>query len=1150
MNASYLMALDAGGSGGHCLLVDVAGGGFTRIFRPWTHPAAPGTGGLGADLDLELIWLSLASAAREALATAGATPDHVLAVAATSMRHTTVVLDAHGNALLATPNRDARAAVEAMQLAGEQGSALYARTGQWPCPLASAARLRWLASANPDAWARAATVITLSDWIAYRLCGESGSEPSQASSTLLFDVAQRGWATDLAEQVGIPPRVLPPVRPAGAQLGAVTAEAAEIFGLRAGTPVGVGGADTQCAMLGVGAVAPGQVAAVAGSSVPVQLVLDRPVIDPHERLWTGCHVLTDRWVLESNAGAMGEALDWLARILYPEAAHPVARFLAEAGLSEPGAAGILSTLGAGVMNAREMRLPTGTLTLSHLSTAHDLERRSHLERAVVEGMAYAVRANLEQLRNVAVTQLAAFSLAGGMSRSEVFAQLVSEVVGLPVEVGATPESTALGAAVCAGVAAGAFADLSEGAQRFRGQSRTALPDGERVRAYGGLYDGWQKLRAAGADSEALASQLILPAALKAMSVAAATARRPRLRPPILVTADIDDAGLAALRALGDVEYASFRTAMRLLTGPSLVEALTGVQVLITEVDVVDADAIRRLPELRVVAACRGNAVNVDLAACTAFGIPVLYAPGRNADAVADLTLAFLLMLARRLPAASAFLHQPGIAAGDMGRMGQAFASLQGSELCFKAIGLVGFGAVGRAVTRRLRAFGARVLVYDPYVGAEQIVLADAEPVSLAELLEASEFVSLHAAVSDQSRGMIDAATLARMRPGSYLVNTARAALVDESALADALRSGHLGGAALDVFSVEPPGSDHPLLALDTVIATPHVGGNTTDVAAHQGRIIAADLRRLLVGETPHHVLNPDTLSGFDWNASRPAPAPDVVEGLARRPGPAVSDLQIDRGVAQATESSSPASPLANTAQVPPQAREGMRRILAGFVERIMRDAALNAFAAGRSVTLQFALTDVDVVFFLELRDGTITAGLGEPPAPVDVELRMRAEILDGMFTGALNPMQAAMGGRLSFSGDTTKAMALQDMQADLARLYQEARAQAGDPGDLAAIPDATARPAGRPTPRRRLPRHSGRPETSATNCCRPCTSSTPPNSSPPPAATAACASREPTKSGSPRARCSRGICGPRSWSASTWMDTVWIPARRRRRANA
>ncbi|AGZ49501.1 NAD(P)-dependent oxidoreductase [Mycobacterium kansasii] len=1058
MNPSYLMALDAGGSGGHCLLVDVAGGAFTRVFRPWTHPAAPETAGLGTDLDLDAIWTTLAEGARAALERAGATPDQVLAVAATSMRHTTVVLDGDGNALLATPNRDARAAGEAFQLASEHGSLLYARTGQWPSPLATAARLRWLARANPDAWARATTVITLSDWIAYRLCGESGTEPSQAGATLLFDVAHRDWAPDLAEELGIPRRLLPRLRPAGTHLGTVTRAAAELFGLRAGTPVAVGGADTQCAMLGAGAVTPGQVGAIGGTTVPVQLVLDRPVVDPDERLWTGCHVLADRWVLESNAGAMGEALDWFARILHPDAAHPVAHFLAEAGLSEPGAAGILSTLGTGVMNARKLRLPTGTITLSHLSTAHDPHRRSHLERAVVDGMAYAVRANLEQLRDVAATQSspATFSLGGGMSRSAVFAQVLSDVLGVPVEVGATPESTALGAALCAGVAVGVFADLAEGAQRFRGQARAVLPDKQRARAYDEFYGGWQQLRAAGADAETLASQLILPSALKAMSASAARSR-PALRPRILVTADMDDDGLAALRALGDAEYASFRTAMRLLTGPSLVEALAGVQVFITEVDVVDADAIRQLPELRVVAACRGNAVNVDLAACTAFGIPVLYAPGRNADAVADLTVAFLLMLARRLPTASAFLHQPGIAAGDMGRMGQAFAGLQGRELWHKTIGLVGFGAVGRAVTRRLRAFGARVLVFDPYVDAEQIVLADAEPASLDELLENSEFVSLHAAVSEQSRGMIGAAALARMRPGSCLVNTARAALVDEAALADALRSGHLGGAALDVFSVEPPGSDHPLLALDNVIATPHVGGNTIDVAAHQGRIIAADLRRLLVGEAPLHVLNPETLHSFDWSAPRPTPEPDVLERLARQPGPAVSDLQLDRGAAPVQpEPTPPATTLAPSAEVPPEMRDCMRRILKGFVERITHDEALSAFAAGKSVTLHFTLTDLELAFFLQLQGGEITADLGDPAAPADVELRMRAEILDGMFTGRVNPMQAAMGGRLSFSGDTAKAMTLQNMQDDLARLYQESREEAGDPGDLAAIPDATA----------------------------------------------------------------------------------------------
>ena len=884
MTRRLLMGLDLGGGGVRCLLLDPAEAKPIVVARGWAD-----FGGAG-DLDLEGLFARTAEAARAALAAAG-TGAEVAGVAVSAVRFGTVVIDGDGRPLLAASNRDSRAALEGLALASEAGAELAQRTGHWPMAISTAARLRALAKQGRLASARAA--LALNEWVAFRLTGELATDLSQAGVSGLWNVAAGAWDERALAQSGVAAGLLPPVRPAGAMLGALRAEPAAALGLAAGTPVAVGGGDTQCALLGMGVLAPGASGAVCGTTLPIQHVTAAPRVDPQGRLWLEPHLAPGVFVLESNAGTSGEALEWLGKLLFAGARGGAARLLAEASAVAPGAGGLLSSFGAHLFDARAMSFPVGELALSHLLGGPD-EARARVARAAAEGVAHAVRANLAQLRACAGPASAPLRLGGGLSRSRAWAELLADVLGEPVEVAAVPECTALGAALCAGVGAGVWRDLGEAA--------TALPAPARVEPrpapaarYAELHPRWREWHATLRPGEGHAQGHALRALAEpgARRGGAAAAARPRM----LVAADLDAEALALLESLGEVTYASYRKLGRLLQDEKLVEALRGYAVFVTEIDLVDARSLLELPELRLVAACRGDAVNVDAEAAAKLGVPVLHAPGRNADAVADLTVAFLLALARKLPEAITFLRDPAMKAGDLGAMGRAYAALRGRELWRKTVGLVGLGAVGRKVVERLLPFGAELLVFDPWLPAERVVAAGAEPVSLDELLARSDFVSLHAAVTDASRGLIGTQALARMKPGACLVNTARAALVDEDALAQALVSGHLAGAGLDVFGVEPPGADHPLLAAPGVIATPHVGGNTAEIGAHQGRIVGEDLARLLRGEAPRHLVRREAFEGFSWTAPRPEPDAATRAWLLARPAPSITDLQRDKGKA-------------------------------------------------------------------------------------------------------------------------------------------------------------------------------------------------------------------------------------------------------------
>ena len=290
-------------------------------------------------------------------------------------------------------------------------------------------------------------------------------------------------------------------------------------------------------------------------------------------------------------------------------------------------------------------------------------------------------------------------------------------------------------------------------------------------------------------------------------------------------------------AVGDVAYTSDG---RPLSSGELQKLLPGCHGYIAGLDAVDRVALDAADQLRVIARYGVGVDKVDLAAARDKGIVVTNTPGANAGAVAELAVGLMLSLARSIPHANAATKAGG------------FSRLDGIALEGKNVGLLGLGAIGKQVARRLQGFDCTVLAFDPAPDAR---FAEAHGVALCsqeEVVSRADFLSLHLPVLPETRGVANAAFLRRMKRGAFFINTARGELVDETALLEALQSGHLRGAALDAFAVEPPGADNPLLALSQVIVTPHTGAHTDGATNAMGWMALRDCLAVLRGEEPAH----------------------------------------------------------------------------------------------------------------------------------------------------------------------------------------------------------------------------------------------------------------------------------------------------------
>ncbi|MGW1774863.1 2-hydroxyacid dehydrogenase [Streptomyces sp. NPDC002104] len=288
------------------------------------------------------------------------------------------------------------------------------------------------------------------------------------------------------------------------------------------------------------------------------------------------------------------------------------------------------------------------------------------------------------------------------------------------------------------------------------------------------------------------------------------------------------------------------------TEDELIEALQGAEVCVTQLAPLTERILANCPDLKLMCISRGGPVNANLAAATAHGVAVCFAPGRNAVATAEHTLTLLLAAARGVGDTHADLRQ-GAWRGDYYDYDTCGIEIDGAT-----VGLIGYGAIGSRVAKVLLAMGARVLVHDPYV--DPAALAEGvEQASLEALLTRSRIVSLHARVTEETKGMLGAEQIAMMPRGSVLVNCARGALLDYPAVCDALDSGQLAGAGFDVYDEEPVPAGSRLLTTPGIVMTPHIAGGSQEVAHKAARIVAGEVGRFLRGEPLAHCANPEVL---------------------------------------------------------------------------------------------------------------------------------------------------------------------------------------------------------------------------------------------------------------------------------------------------
>jgi autoinducer 2 (AI-2) kinase len=498
MSNQYLLAVDAGTGSCRAILFDVSGKQVAVAQREWNHLSLPQYPGSQV-FDTHVNWNFISACIQQVLATPGITPDAIIGVSSSSMREGIVLYDETNQEIWACPNVDSRAGAEAAELVDRHlAEKIYFTGGDWVA-ITSPPRLLWLQKHEPEIFERVAHLSMLSDWILFKLCGEYVTDPSAGSSSGMFDLAQRTWSKEIVNMCGLDSSVLPAVRESGTLLGRIHRQAAQETGLNEGTPVVVGGADTQLSLVGLGQLEPGQFTIVGGTFWQHTIGVDTPLIDPESRLRTLCHSNPGQWMLEGIGFYCGLTMRWFRDAFCQLELEQAKRVNQEAYvlmeqsalMVPPGSNGVIGIF-SNFMNARRWIHASPGLLQFDIANPFASGRKECI-RAIEESAAYVSYGHMKIIEALTGRSFDEIVFTGGAAKGTLWPQILADVLNCRVKVPVVKESTSLGAALYAGLGVGLYDDLGSVTQSVVNFEKTYEPDPVHHRIYQDLYGQWAQV---------------------------------------------------------------------------------------------------------------------------------------------------------------------------------------------------------------------------------------------------------------------------------------------------------------------------------------------------------------------------------------------------------------------------------------------------------------------------------------------------------------------------------------------------------------------------------------------------------------------------------------------------------------------------------